>query len=334
MESARLKRFLTSEIGAAVLWVAISLLLAAVLAPWLYQGGKWLASVADKQGLPGLIEWFAASCGRAKIDRFYDRSLLLSALLLLPVLYRRVKHLRRHASNPGPAGTGVSGTMPAVFQVAIGCMLAGGLLWALCLFVEWTGAITDKPSSPGAGKFISKVLLPAVGASVVEEWLFRGVLLGLWLRFTRPAAACLGSALIFAFLHFLTPPPGTVIADPTHPFAGFELLGGVLLNYMDPRFFIADFVSLAVVGLILAWARLRTGALWFSIGLHAGWIISFKTCGLLFRKVDDHPLRPWGLGEDLRSGLLPLLTLIITAGVCHFVMKWMARGQPRITVTT
>lgn len=321
-----MKRFLKSEIGAAALWVVTSLLLAAVIAPWLYQAGKWLAGVAQARELPGIIEWLASSCGRAKIDRFFDRSLLLSALVLLPVLFGRVKHLRRQTNHAASVGNAIRCAWSAPLQVAAGCLLAGGLLWCLCLFIAWTGALVDKPSSPGVGKFVSKALLPALGASFVEEWLFRGLLLGLWLRFAKPIQACLGSALMFAFLHFLKPPAGMLIAAPSHPLAGFELLGGVLQNYMDPRFFIADFATLTAVGVILAWARLRTGALWFSIGLHAGWILAFKSCGLLYRKVADHPLSPWGVGENLRSGLLPLLTLIVTAGICHFVMKRITRA--------
>lgn len=327
-----MKRFLQSEIGAAVVWVAASLLLAAIVSPWLYQAGKWLAAVASHRELPGLVEWLAAACGRAKFGRFFDRALLLSALVLLPPLFRRIRCLRAKRS-PGSELVPL-GWRRASAQVVTGCVLAGGILWALCGFVEWTGAFVDKPSSPGFGKFASKVLLPAAGASLVEEWLFRGVLLGLWLRFARPATACLGSALLFAFLHFIKPPAGTVIADPSHPLAGVELLGGVFLNYLDPRFFIGDFISLTAVGVILAWARLRTGALWFPIGLHAGWIMAFKACGLLYREVPGHPLRPWGVGDSLRSGMLPLLTLIVTAGVCHFVLKRFAVPQPRITVTT
>lgn len=315
-----------------MVWVAASLLLAAIISPWLYQAGKWLAEVAAQRELPGLLEWLASACGRAKFGRFFDRALLVSALLLLPPLFRRIRRLR----ETRPHGTELLklGWRRASIQLVAGCLLAGGILWALCGFVEWTGAFVDRPSSLGLGRFASKVLLPAAGASLVEEWLFRGVLLGLWLRFARPLAACLGSSLLFAFLHFIKPPPGTVIADPSHPLAGIELLGGVFLNYLDPRFFIGDFISLTAVGLILAWARLRTGALWFSIGLHAGWIMAFKAASLLYRDVPGHPLHPWGVGDSLRSGMLPLLTLIVTAGISHFVLKRFDARQPRITVTT
>lgn len=317
-----------------MIWVLCSLAMAAAISPWIYQGGKWLAAAGSARDLPGIVEWLAASCGRAKFGRFYDRSLLLSALLLLPFLLRRIRWLRTtHGILPLPARA-AAGWRSAVTQFAAACVLAGGTLWCLCLFLDWTGANELKATTPTAVKFISKVLIPAMGASIIEEWLFRGVLLGLWLRFARPAAACAGSAALFAFLHFLNPPPGASISDPGNPLAGFELLGDMLLHFADPRFFVTDFATLFAVGLILAWARLRTGALWFSIGLHAGWIIAFKAGGFFYQKVADHPLRPWGVGENLRSGMLPLLTLIVTAGICHFVLRRFGTPQPRITVTT
>jgi membrane protease YdiL (CAAX protease family) len=95
------------------------------------------------------------------------------------------------------------------------------------------------------------------------------------------------------------------------------LLGAILLNFTDPRFFAAEFVVLFVIGLILAWSRVRTGGLWFAIGLHAGWIAAFKSFNLLHQLNPESPLHPWGVGESLRAGLLPLATLAITAVLCR-----------------
>jgi membrane protease YdiL (CAAX protease family) len=208
-----------------------------------------------------------------------------------------------------------------------GCIIAAGLLWGLGAILDAAGAYVPKQQAPAAGKLLSKALVPAVAVALVEEWLFRGVLLGLWLRFARPVTACAGTALVFAFLHFLNPPAGSVIADPAHVLAGFQLLGKILLHFTDPLFFLTDFASLLAAGLILAWARVRTGALWFSIGLHAGWIAAFKAFNLFYQEVSDSPLRPWGIGENLRSGVLPLLTLGITAVICHFVLRRFSRAS-------
>ncbi len=304
-----------------MLWVLCAILLAAMITPWLYQGGKWLAATAEVRELPALLESIAGSCGRAKLDRFYDRALLLSAVLLLPFLRSRIRELRA-ISHIGPDRRKHYPWQSIVVQIATGCILAGGLLWAMGMLLETVGAYSAKSAPPQAGRIFSKVVIPAIAAPLVEEWLFRGILLGLWLRFAKPVAACIGSSLVFAFMHFLEPGPGTVIADPTHPLAGFQLVGNFLAHFTDPLFFSTEFAVLFGVGCILAWARVRTGALWFPIGLHAGWVAAFKGFNVLHVAVDDHPLRPWGIGSGLSSGLVPLLALVITAGVCHFVMLW------------
>ena len=316
-----MKRFLQSGIGAAVLWVAASLVLAALLAPWLYQAGKNLAAEAAAGELSAFWEWLGAACGRAKFGRFFDRALLLSALLLLPFLLRRLRVLRRANPSADLALRVSHSWRSALAQVLIGGLIAGGLLCVLGALLAALGAYVPKDVSIGLGKALRKILIPALAAALVEEWIFRGVLLGLWLRFARPLAAALGTSLLFATLHFIEPPPGARIADPAHPMAGFELLGKIFLHFSDPRFFIAEFATLSVVGLILAMARLRTGALWFPIGLHAGWIAVLKAYNLWYKGVPDHALRPWGVGESLRSGLLPLATLAVTAALCHFVLR-------------
>jgi uncharacterized protein len=303
------------------MWVLCAILLAAVLMPWLYQGGKWLAAIGETREMPAMLESLARSCGRAKPDRFYDRALLLSAVLLLPLLRLRIRGLRA-VSHAGPDRRKHYPKSSITLQLVIGCVLAGSLLWGMGMLLETVGAYTMKPDPPQAGRIISKVVIPAVAAPLVEEWLFRGILLGLWLRFAKPLAACLGSSLVFAIMHFLEPGPGSVIADPTHPLAGFQLVGKILNHFTDPLFFSTEFAVLFGVGCILAWARVRTGALWFSIGLHAGWVAAFKGFNLLHVAVEDHPLRPWGIGSGLSSGLVPMLALVVTAGVCHFVMLW------------
>lgn len=321
LKSPRVKQFLKSEIGAAVIWVLCALCMAAVLSPWFHLGGKYFAAVCAAVDFPAVLEWFGAACGRSDFDRFFNRALLFSALALLPFLLRRVKTLGS-SNNSAPVNPiSKISWRSAAAQIVAACIISAGMLWGVGILLEAAGAYMPKANAPSPGKFLSKVIVPAIGASLLEEWLFRGVVLGLWLRFSRPAMACLGTSVLFAFLHFLEPPANTIIADPGDPLAGFQLLGKILLHFTEPLFFVTDFATLLAVGLILAWARIRTGALWFSIGLHAGWIMAFKGYHMLFERVADHPLRPWAVGESLRSGILPFFTLGITAVICHFALR-------------
>lgn len=303
-----------------LLWVAASLVLAAGLAPWLYQGGKGFAQLAREQDFAGLAGWLGYACRRADFGRYFNRGLLLAALLLLPFLFRRLSKLRQAGAHLLPPGDAVS--WPAgMVQYLIGLLLAGGVVWGLGMVLDGLGEFTSKPLLPGAKRVLIGVLIPAVMVSVVEEWLFRGLLLGLWLRVARPRAACLGVSLVFALLHFLAPPPGVGMAEPFSAVAGFRQLGGILLQVVEPRFFAANFLTLFAVGMILAWVRLRTGRLWCSMGLHCGWVIAFKAYNLTHLKASDGPLNSWWIGDDLRSGLLPLAALVLTAWLSHLLLK-------------
>jgi membrane protease YdiL (CAAX protease family) len=92
-----------------------------------------------------------------------------------------------------------------------------------------------------AGTVVLFVIGAVVFAPLVEELLFRGVLLRGLLRRTEPATAVLLSAVIFAFVHF--------IGDPnTLPFLP----------------------ALAGLGAVLAVVAIRSGDLSTSIFIHAG----------------------------------------------------------------
>jgi membrane protease YdiL (CAAX protease family) len=315
-----LKRFLKSEAGAAVLWVLTALLVAAIAAPWAYHWGNRLARVAASQEMSAFSEWLGRACGRSKFERYFSRCFSISAVLMLPILLMRIRSLRASSGVPVAPRVRVP-WKSAVLQVAVGCLIAGGLLLATGMILNLSGAYTLEPHPPKFGALLQRSFIPAIGASVLEEWVFRGLILGLWLRFTRPLAACVGTSVFFAFLHFLAPKQGSFIGRPRSPAAGFELLEKILAQFANPQFFMTEFVTLFCIGMILAWARLRTGALWFSIGLHAGWIAAFKGFSMLHLTNPASGLYPWGVGDSLKSGLVPLLALAVTAGICHFVLK-------------
>ncbi|MBJ7283908.1 MAG: CPBP family intramembrane metalloprotease [Akkermansiaceae bacterium] len=316
-----MKRFFQSEAGAAGVFILMALLLASAAAPWAFQFGKSYAHYVAAHDLSAFQEWLGKACGRSKLERYFSRSLLVSVLILLPFLFARIRVIRR--SNEPLLELKRSLTWTAVAsQVALGCAIAGGILLGLGMILEVLGAYAIQSKHANFINLLSRILMPAVVVSLLEEWIFRGLLLGFWLRYTRPVTACIATSFVFAFVHFLAPPAGQFIANPAAPTAGFKLLGKILLHFTDPTFFVTDFATLFVIGMILAWARLRTGALWFSIGLHAGWIAAFKGFSMLHSVVPNHPLRPWGVGESLRSGLLPMLALVVTAVVCHIAMNF------------
>lgn len=329
LEWLGMTRWTSSEIGAVLAWVVGSLLLAAVLVPWVYQAGMGLVAACEVGHFGRVIEGLGASCGRAGYGRYFDRTLLASALALLPVLLWRIRDLQRRAGDLREVPRINKLSMSAGWrQCLLGMLVGSCVLWGLGLLAVWAGAFEFK-EVPTMSRVLNRVLVPTLMTPLVEEWLFRGILLGLWLRFTRPLTAGVGCSLVFALLHFLELPAHAAISHPEAAWAGFELLGKILLNFADPTFLIADFTTLFGVGCVLAWARIRTGALWLPIGLHAGWILAFKGFNLCYAGVNPHFLRPWGIGPSLRSGVLPLLALGVTLLLVRAILEMRAaRMEP------
>lgn len=316
-----------SEAGAVLLWVLASVVFAAVVLPWLYGLGKDFA--VRHGGDDGVWGSLAGSCERAKPGRYFNRSLMLGALVFLWPLWLRVRAIGR-IRDAMPVRTWADvGWKAGLGHGAVGILLAAGLLGLLGLGLLWGGAFVPVEDGPSLGKTLRRSLFPAVGASVVEEWLFRGVLLGLWLRVSRPWAACAGTSLVFAFVHFLEPPPGVELADPRAWHAGFELVGMILRHFLSPLFIAGELLTLFAVGMALGWARLRTGSLWLPVGMHAGWIFAYKCFNMHHSVVEGHWLRPWLVGDSLRVGLLPVITVATTWLVLVGLLRVFPGGRHR-----
>lgn len=311
-----MKRFLKSEPAIIIQYVLASLLLGAVLMPWLWRGGMWLAELVKTGDYWVGIEWLGHKAGHSaqKYGRYYSRSLMFSALVLLPWLRRNVGRVRSRDLGLRAPRLG-----DAAADVAWGFLIASAIFTAMAACLKLKGIYV--PVESAKAHVWATALASGIGASLGEEFIFRGVLLGIWLRCARPATACVGSSLLFAFLHFLAPHDMGENFSPGHPMAGLALLGNVLAQYLDPRFFTADFATLFCVGLVLAWARVRSGSLWFPIGLHAGWVTIFRAFGMLYEHNPENHMSPVLIGESIRTGLIPLMAICITALVCMVLFR-------------
>lgn len=320
-------RFLKSEAGAIVLWLIAALLLAALCTPHLYDAGKSLAESAKTTDYPGWIESIAGSAERAKLDRYFSRCLLVSALALLPFLICRVRRIPKNEDHERYALRKLTWKNRFIHLVC-GILIGVAALGGLALILHFTGASEPNDKAFSVSKLLSKALAPALGAGIIEELLFRGLLLGLWLRACSLWSAWIGSSLMFSFVHFLKPPSGTIIADPSAWHSGFEILGTTLGHFTDPTFFVTEFATLTLLGLILAYTRTRTHSLWFPIGLHAGLVFALKTFSLTQRLNSESPLHPWFIGGDLKSGILSLLALGICLIACIFSVRKVTKPAP------
>ncbi len=247
------------------LYLVAVVLLAALLSPPLYAA------------LQGVFEG-------VPFHRFFNRVVLVVALALLwPAL--------RWMNIRGMSELGLVKNPRAVRDLATGLALA--LLPLLVLAVVYFGfdIYRVKKEIPWANIF--KIAATVAFVPVVEEALFRGVLLGISVRsLGRWAGAVLVSA-VFAVVHFIRQHGE---ATDVHWWSGFALLGSVFPGADDMPETLAGAANLFVIGLILAAAALRTCSLWLPIGLHAGWVLGQQLINLVGKyrvKPTPDALLPW-----------------------------------------
>jgi uncharacterized protein len=295
-----------SALPKLLLYLLLVMLGGALLAAPLFELGQitraWLETHA--LGGSGMGRWLLKEIQRAHFSRYFNRAVLVCAIVFIWPFLKAVR-LDRHLL---PVWRPIRGGLG---QWAKGFALAAGLLLLLGgLFIRM-GAyhLRDAPTWLALGE----PMTAAFGAGVVEEFFFRGLLLGLLLRTMRPSSAVLWSVFIFALVHFLKPPMGWQIADEeVRWFSGFAVLAQIARGFGDVQFLLAEFATLFAVGWVLTQARLQTGALWAGIGLHGGWVFGLKYFSAL---TEAQPgWLPW-MGQNLKIGLAPLLMVLFTGWV-------------------
>ncbi|MDP3010518.1 MAG: CPBP family intramembrane metalloprotease [Methylococcales bacterium] len=124
-------------------------------------------------------------------------------------------------------------------------------------------------------------LFLALLISLIEEPLFRGILLT-GLRKKMPIAlSIVVSAVYYSALHFLDNNVD-ISAHDVHFFTGFKLLKGAFLNVFNPMMF-SSFISLMMVGIFLGIVRTQIKtSLGVCIGCHASWVWQIKMSKILF----------------------------------------------------
>lgn len=312
-----------SDVLKVWLYAVASVMLGAWISPLFYNGGKALAEVSSEKQTNGLLEWLADLCRIANFPTFFVLSLIFGGVILfLPFAGwlhggrgkngsverrcggRPIENGQRLLKNPRATRHCVRGFL----VVTMLFLLLSGILMVAGIF-EWRQPPT------GGVKWVGRMALLAFGMAALQEFLFRGVAMGIFLRAMRPSAALGLSAVLFALMYFLIPPPGLNVADPDAAGVGFELLRKVIGLFSEPRMIFGSFLPLLALGCVLAFARWRTASLWLPIGLNAGWIFVNGVMGVVTVAASSPGSMMWVLaGASLRQGLVPLAGILI-AGI-------------------
>lgn len=281
----------------ALLGLVVALLLAtSVLTPF----------VAASETVTAVVH---ALGSRMEFNRVYNRVFEVLLVVALVVWWRRL--------DLGGAAT--IGFRRAGWTTALG----RGLLVGLCgitagLLVAWLGGglvfalryDTLEKTVWKTAEGLAAALLVGVG----EEALFRGVLLRrIGADFGRAAGVAVTTA-IYAVVHVLRE-GAKVEAGPA---AGFERTLALFAPVADPATW-STIGGLAGLGLVLAWARLRSGSLWLPIGIHAAWVAVFRV-GRIFFRVRQRP--EWLVGASwppLVGGVAGIVGVAVTAAL---LLRW------------
>lgn len=256
--------------------------------------------------------WPVTEIVKADFERFFNRSVLVCALLGLPLMVRASRGGSRLLPPLKPDGTGLR-------QALTGFLLAAGLLlvlgWVYCL----TGVYLLSPKASWAA--LGQPITAALGAGIVEEILFRGIILSLMLRSMSVRTAMFWTTFIFAIVHFLKPPEDFHIPPAQMTWhSGLDIIAAIFGHFGNIDFLLAEFFTLFAVGWVVAQARISTGSLWPGIGLHAGWVFGLKyfsalTLGSKALRHGDY--LPW-IGDNLKIGLVPLVIVLFTGWLASF----------------
>jgi|TARA_B110000908_G_scaffold148622_1_gene181227 membrane protease YdiL (CAAX protease family) len=329
------KRLIQSDITKTLIFFTLTVVIAAVVSPWLYNVGKFIAEVGETRNLNVLMNWLAQKCDHAEFPRYFNRALLLCALVLAGpfIMWMRLgKEARQPRRNPWRIklpkhsiahdyGQALVHNRRGFLHLVTGFLLAACLLTLMVWFLLAIGWFSlEHPVKWFVA--IRESLLSAAFVSVFEEWIFRGMMLGIFLRAMRPFAAIAVVSIFYASIHFLLPPDGVKLLNPGEADAGFRMISLVFQRFMSPQEFLLSFITLLVVGLILGYARYRTASLWLPIGLHAGWVFVHRVFQHIAELSGDHLASAEVLiGADRKSGLLPLSLLIPTGLLVHVFLQ-------------
>jgi membrane protease YdiL (CAAX protease family) len=305
------------SLGKIFLYAIVVLLVGSLVAPW-----AWLAIQHTPSGLfHGLI----GSVQGMPFHRYLSRSIQVTAIVLLWPLLRwmRVRSLEELGLFPNLRPwkdllTGLAAGIPSALVLVLAALSSG----AFELHSGWSPTV------------LPKIAMTAVVVALLEEFLFRGIILGFFRQFLSGWMAVIISALIFATLHFLNlPTSGSASVIPSWSSGLFSLF--TLKDSLPPLPMLAwAFATLLTAGILLGWMTTRTASLWSSVGLHASWVFAQQLFSNIaaYRDLPSEAFLPY-IGPAqchgaVPVGLEPLLCLLLAAVVAASLLR--GRPLPRV----
>ena len=197
---------------------------------------------------------------------------------------------------------------------------------SLGIVVAGMTAVGGKEWNPRFGSFrrtsalVTKYLASGLVVGLIEETLFRAFILVVFMRGMRTSRAVLASSFIYAILHFFD--ADVRVTAGFDPWIGFRAVAHCfsplirefeVLRRPDlwDRSIVPPLVGLTLLGVVLADSFLRSGCIFLSVGLHAGWVFGIKVAARFVSTSPDAPRWLFG-GKKLINGVMGWVLLLLT----------------------
>ena len=262
------------------------------------------------------------------LGKLFTQSLVVFSLLYF-ILFRRFMHSRVVES----LNLRLSSVLTHLLAgLAVGALTLGVIIAIFTL----AGAKRYDPNF--AADMIGKALLTGLAVGVLEEIIFRGVVLQNLQADMETFFAVVFASAFFAAMHFVAPMPSDILADGAAPsFERFHILNGFrLLPYQLSSFGHLDRIwpfalGLFLVGVALSAAYVKTGSLYLPIGIHAGFVAVSKLDGALFHNVAERSKLSklfFGVPKDWYMSYTDSLITWLVAVVLIVLLSMYAKKPP------
>lgn len=279
-----------------LVYCGVVFLAAALLAPWAFQIGA-----------AGEADWLKGF-GPQPFHRYLNRCLLLVALAGLWPLARafQLRSLR---------AVGLAWAPDSRRQLALGLAAGFSSLLLAALGLVLVGVRSGNFNLPLAtvGKLLFTATLSAAVVALLEEVFFRGVIFGILRGVCALPVAIAVSGGLYAAVHFLA---RVEPAGPVNWTSGLALLPRMMAGLVAPEN-LMPMLTLTVGGAALALAYHRTASLWFSFGLHAGWVFWLKVFKTVTTTGSVPPGAFWGTDKLVDGWPALLVMTVVLAAVAR-----------------
>ncbi|MBF6571233.1 MAG: CPBP family intramembrane metalloprotease [Candidatus Binataceae bacterium] len=216
------------------------------------------------------IAAFALAAGgfHFPFPRIFDRTMMVTVFIAMVAAARSLK-LRKLVTT---GFRDPSRNLPAALRGFATAIIAISTLFILAFILGAHGG------HGGARLLVRwpKYILAAIVVALIEETFFRAFMLGGMMPDFGRRGALIVSSAIYALSHLLRSPQHFYLTG-YHPAAGLHNLAGSTVQLSHPATALPAVFGLFLLGLVLGEAFLTTGTVYFSIGLHAGFVLAAKS---------------------------------------------------------